>query len=43
MNNDRQMIEFIVKKWPNNSCSDIFTKYNDVPFCPKKLFDRPDV
>ena len=41
MNNDRQMIEFIVKIWPKNSCSDIFTKYNDVPFFPKKLFDRP--
>ena len=36
--NDRHVQDFIVKKWPSMFCSNIFTKDNKVPFCPKKVF-----
>ena len=36
--NDKFVQDFVVKKWPKSFCSDIFTKDNRVPFCPKKVF-----
>lgn len=39
--NDRFVENFVIKKWPKTFCSDVFSKDNKVPFCPKKIFGTP--
>ena len=36
--NDRFVENFVIKKWPKTFCSNIFSRDNKVPFCPKKIF-----
>ena len=37
--NDRNMVDYIIKKWPRHFCSDAFGSTKGPSFCPKKLFD----
>lgn len=41
MANDIFVEEYVVEKWPRTFCTDIFNKYNKVPFCSQKVFGRP--